>query len=36
VLNALAGTLDVGIPYPLPASNKMPAQETVPIRPNVP
>jgi phospholipase C len=36
VLNALAGTLDVGIPYPLPATNKMPAQETTPARPPVP
>jgi phospholipase C len=36
VLNALAGTLDVGIPYPLPTSNSMPAQETTPARPPVP
>jgi phospholipase C len=36
VLNALAGTLDVGIPYPLPTSNTMPAQETTPTRPIVP
>jgi phospholipase C len=36
VLNALAGTLDVGIPYPLPASNTMPAQEAAPARPPVP
>ena len=36
VLNALTGTLDVGIPYPLPASNSMPAQETTPVRPPVP
>ena len=36
VLNALAGTLDVGIPYPLPKSNSMPAQETTPVRPAVP
>jgi phospholipase C len=36
VLNALAGTLDVGIPYPLPASNSMPVQETEPARPPVP
>jgi phospholipase C len=36
VLNALAGTEDVGIPYPLPASNSMPTQETTPARPNVP
>ena len=36
VLNALAGTLDVGIPYPQPAVNAMPAQETTPARPPVP
>ena len=36
VLNALAGTLDVGIPYPLPTSNTMPGQETSPVRPAVP
>jgi phospholipase C len=36
VLNALAGTLDVGIPYPLPTKNSMPAQETTPHRPSVP
>ena len=36
VLNALAGTLDVGIPYPLPTSNSMPSQETTPNRPPVP
>jgi phospholipase C len=36
VLNALAGTLDVGIPYPLPTSNSMPSQETTPARPQVP
>jgi phospholipase C len=36
VLNALTGTLDVGIPYPLPTSNSMPAQETTPARPPVP
>jgi phospholipase C len=36
VLDALAGTFDVGIPYPLPASNAMPAQETVPARRPVP
>jgi hypothetical protein len=35
VLNALTGTLDVGIDYPLPISNVMPAQETTPARPNV-
>jgi phospholipase C len=36
VLNALAGSLDVGIPYPLPTSNSMPSQETSPARPPVP
>jgi phospholipase C len=36
VLNALAGTADVGIDYPLPTSNVMPTQETTPARPNVP
>jgi phospholipase C len=36
VLNALAGTLDVGIPYPIPAKNVMPAQEKTPARPPVP
>jgi phospholipase C len=36
VLNALTGTLDVGIDYPLPTSNSMPAQETTPARPPVP
>ena len=36
VLNALAGTLDVGIPYPLPTSNSMPSQATTPDRPPVP
>jgi phospholipase C len=36
VLNALAGTLDVGIPYPLPDSNSMPSQASTPARPNVP
>jgi phospholipase C len=35
VLNALAGTLDVGLPYPLPSRNAMPAQETTPARPPV-
>jgi hypothetical protein len=35
VLNALAGTLDVGIPYPLPSANSMPSQETSPKRPPV-
>jgi phospholipase C len=32
VLNALAGTLDVGIPYPIPSSNAMPTQESTPVR----
>ncbi|HEY6786955.1 MAG TPA: hypothetical protein VI365_06555, partial [Trebonia sp.] len=36
VLNALTGTLDVGIDYPLPTSNSMPSQATTPARPNVP
>ena len=36
VLNALTGTADVGIDYPLPTSNSMPAQETTPPRPDVP
>jgi hypothetical protein len=36
VLNALTGTLDVGIAYPLPTGNSMPAQETTPARPPVP
>jgi hypothetical protein len=34
--SALAGTLDAGIPYPLPTSNSMPSQETAPARPTVP
>ncbi len=36
VLNALAGTADVGIPYPLPTGNSMPTQQATPARPNVP
>ena len=36
VINALTGTLDVGIPYSLPTSNKMPSQETTPSVPPVP
>ena len=36
VLQALAGTLDVGGAFPLPDSNSMPAQETTPARPRVP
>jgi phospholipase C len=35
VLDALAGTLDVGIPYPPPAANAMPVQEEHPPRPLV-
>jgi phospholipase C len=35
VLDALAGTLDVGIPYPAPAANAMPSQESGPPRPPV-
>ncbi len=36
VINALAGTEDYGIPYPLPSSNAMPSQEKSPKRPEVP
>jgi len=36
VLQALAGALDVGIAFPLPDSNSMPAQESAPARPQVP
>ena len=36
VLNALAGTEDVGIPYPLPGKNSMPVQMKTPKRPPVP
>jgi hypothetical protein len=36
VLNALAGTLDVGIPYPPPTKNHMPVQAAAPVRPPVP
>jgi phospholipase C len=36
VLDALAGTLDVGIPYPVPDANSMPAQAAAPPRPAVP
>ncbi len=36
VLDALAGTLDVGIPYPPPSANSMPSQEAGPPRPPVP
>jgi phospholipase C len=36
VLNALAGTLDVGIPYPPPTRNHMPVQAAAPVRPRYP
>jgi len=36
VINALAGTEDDGVPYPLPTTNAMPRQETAPRRPPVP
>jgi phospholipase C len=36
VINALAGTADVGIPYPPPTTNAMPSQETTPVRPHTP
>jgi phospholipase C len=36
VLDSLAGTLDLGIDYPLPPANAMPSQETSPKRPPVP
>ena len=36
VLNSLAGTLDLGVDYPLPTANSMPSQETSPKRPPVP
>jgi phospholipase C len=32
VINALAGTEDVGVPYPPPTANSMPRQETSPAR----
>jgi phospholipase C len=32
VINALAGTEDVGVPYPPPTANSMPTQETCPTR----
>ena len=35
VLSAIAGTLDAGIPYPIPKTNSMPAQEPGPPRPPV-
>ncbi|MCU1362660.1 MAG: Phospholipase [Acidimicrobiaceae bacterium] len=36
VINALAGTEDLGFPYPAPSENAMPAQETSPTRRPVP
>lgn len=36
VLNALTGTLDVGIPYPIPSSNSLPKHEAAPARSVVP
>jgi phospholipase C len=36
VINALAGTADVGVAYPPPTTNKMPKQATTPKRPPVP
>jgi phospholipase C len=36
VINALAGTADVGVDYPIPAVNHMPKQATTPKRPRVP
>jgi phospholipase C len=36
VLNALTGTLAVGIPYPIPGTNSMPSQEPAPLRHPVP
>jgi len=36
VLDALAGTFDLGIHYPLPTVNSMPSQEATPQRPPVP
>jgi phospholipase C len=35
-LNSLAGSFDLGIPYPVPATNSMPTQESGPPRPPVP
>ena len=32
VINALAGTEDVGVAYPPPTSNSMPVQEATPTR----
>ena len=36
VLNSLAGSIHLGINYPLPPANSMPSQETSPNRPPVP
>jgi phospholipase C len=36
LIDELAGTLDLGINYPLPTTNAMPSQETSPKRPPVP
>ena len=36
VINALAGTEDLGVPYPPPTENVMPSQEGSPRRPPVP
>ncbi len=36
VINALAGTADVGVPYPPPTANAMPTQEKKPARPHTP
>jgi phospholipase C len=36
VINALAGTEDVGVAYPLPTSNSMPSQATAPVRRHTP
>ncbi len=36
VINALAGTEDESVAYPLPTKNSMPSQETTPKRRRVP
>ena len=36
VINALAGTADVGVPYPLPSRNSMPTQARSPVRRRTP
>ena len=36
LIDELAGTLDLGINYPLPTTNAMPSRETGPKRPPVP